>query len=175
MTAEQRRDLRAIAAAPLPVLRTCSDEGFDRCMAALSILPRRKSGSDEGAVLLEVYRRALGGLPSAQLVWVVDTALVRLKWFPTIAELLEIAGEWRRDDEHARAQARAEAALRHDRQARYDGAMTALSRGEMDQGAIDALPLPWAQAAARLGWLVESAGRFALPRPVAGRINGEAA
>ncbi|WP_183627709.1 hypothetical protein [Novosphingobium sediminicola] len=175
LTAEQRRELSAIASAPLPALRPCSDQAFDRCMAALNVLPSRRGGADEAKVLLEIYRRQLGHLPGAQLVWVVDTALVRLRWFPTIAELLEIAAEWRRDDEHARAQARAEATLRHDRQARYDGAMAALSRGEMDQGAIDALPLLWAQAAARLGWLVESGGCFALPRPAAQRIDGEAA
>lgn len=174
LTPDQRRHLAEIAAAPLPTLRPCSDGGFDRCMGALNVLHKRNSGTDEAEVMLGVYRRQLGHLPSAQLVWMVDTAIARLKWFPTPSELLEIAAEWRRDDEAVRAKARAEIALRNDRQARYDAAMAALRRGEMDAAAIAALPLPWAEAAVRLGWLVRVESGFAYPQPVVEQ-EGEAA
>jgi len=174
LTVSEVRELQAIASAPLPALKICTDEGFARCMAMLDILPRRRADELAGSVMLAAYRRKLGSLPNQQMTFIVDEALGRCKWFPTIAELLEISAEWRRDDEAVRAKGRAEVALRNDRQARYDAAMAALRRGELDAAAIAALPLPWAESAARLGWLVRVEGGFAYPKPVVAQ-EGEAA
>lgn len=64
----------------------------------LAVLPRRNSDDLGGELFVAAYQKMLGSYPKAAVSFVTEQALARCKWFPTIAECLEIMTEWRRSD-----------------------------------------------------------------------------
>ena len=119
-------------------------------MAALNVLPKRRMSTEEAEAMLGLYQRHLGNMSGQQLTYMVDEAIKRHKFYPTVAELLEIAAEWQRDDEATRTRVAAEIALRRDARARLDDARARLRRtcwGVADQVTDDELQ-GWPE-----GWL----------------------
>lgn len=105
LTDEQFNQVKAIAKAPLPCPPRVGDEGFGKAMKLLETsLKRRKDDADgDGELKFRAYRQCLGHLSHPQLWWAVEQALVRLTFFPTIKELLDIAEGWERRDEATEA------------------------------------------------------------------------
>lgn len=133
-----------VAAVPVPALPPADPEHLDRCLAALDAsLPRQADGEVSGSLRLSVYRKELKHLPKAAVSFLYQEAVRKCRWFPTIAECLAIAGEWRRGDEPVQARAKAEALARRERELRMDEAMGALQRGELDDEAVNAWPEWW--------------------------------
>ncbi len=105
LTDEQFNQVKAIAKAPLPSLPRVGDEGFGKAMKLLETsLKRRKDDEDsDGELKFRAYRKCLAHLSHPQLWWAVEQAMIRLTFFPTIKELLDIAEGWERRDEATEA------------------------------------------------------------------------
>lgn len=134
---------RRVVDTPAPPLPECSAKHFNECFRVLTILPRRASDDLTGQLMLAAYQRKLGHLPREQFDWLCDQILERCKWFPSIAECLEIAREWERDDEHTRRRDRAAAAVWREMQARLSDVQRKLARGDATQDEIDGLSDRW--------------------------------
>lgn len=111
---------------------------------------------------MAAYRRKLGHLPKDAVSFIVDRALDRCRWFPTIAECLEIASEWERNDSDFRDRENARADLRRENQARMEDAMTMLAGGQASQDQIDALPSQWKSIAETRGLLRYNDGEYTI-------------
>lgn len=105
LTDEQFNQVKAIAKAPLPSLPRVGDEGFGKAMKLLETsLKRRKDDAEgDGELKFRAYRKCLAHLSHPQLWWAVEQAMVRMTFFPTIKELLDIAEGWERRDEATEA------------------------------------------------------------------------
>ena len=71
----------------------------------LAALPKRSQDDVSGELLVAAYQRKLGHLSAAQLSYIADKALGECKWFPTIAECLEMLEGYRRNDDMVQRQA----------------------------------------------------------------------
>lgn len=142
-----------LAASPLPALPPCDDGAFAELLRALTILPRRADDEVTGELRAKIYRRKLGNQPHAALQFMVSTALDELDWFPTIAQCQAILARWERDDDAVHRRAAAANLAKAEREARFHDVMRALEHREMDQAAIDALPLRLRVIGAERGFL----------------------
>lgn len=70
----------------------------------LAALPKRSHDDVSGELLIAAYQRKLGNLSAAQLSYIADKALGECKWFPTIAECLDMLESYRRHDEMVKRQ-----------------------------------------------------------------------
>jgi hypothetical protein len=131
----------------------------------MASLPKRNSDELSGNLMISAYVGKLGGYSSEQIAFLWDTVLDRCKWFPTIAECLEILSEWKRDDAAIQLQQRAKSQVFWDNQARFEDTMAALARGDVTQKEIDALPQNWREIAETRGhlWLHDD-GSYTLRR-----------
>lgn len=146
--------VREIADCPLPVLQPCSDRHFIQCFRVMSAcLPRRAVDDLAGELMVAAYRRMLGHHTEAAINFMTEEVHRTCRWFPTIAECLEILGRWRRNDEAMIRRNRAGSLVRREVQARYDEAMARLAARELMQDEIDALPEGWKRQAAERCYL----------------------
>jgi hypothetical protein len=159
--------VEALARAPLAPLPPCSDPKFVTAMRYLiSSLPSKAQDDLGGDMRINAYRRTLGGYPEDAISFLTGEALRTCKWFPTIAECIEIIGRWERNDDALRNKGRAAVIARNERQARLDETMAALERGDLDGDAIAALPERFIQIAHTRGLIwAETDGTFR-PRPL---------
>ena len=156
---QQMNALAVVANAPLPALPPIGERDLKQSLAVLdSALPRRNSDDASGRLMLAAYERKLGQMPKEQFDHMCNAILERCRWFPTIAECLEIAGEWTRRD--AREKARAQNLMRIELQARMDDALHRLRFGQIEQAEVDAWPDHWKQVAATRGDLYRDPERF---------------
>lgn len=133
--------VEAVAKAPLAPLPPCSDGKFVAAMRYLaSSLPSKAQDDLGGEMRINAYRRTLGGYSEDAISYLTGEALRTCKWFPTIAECIEIIGRWTRNDDALRNKRRAEVIARNERQARLDETMAALERGDLSGEQIAALP-----------------------------------
>lgn len=117
---QQLAAVREIAEAPLPTLPICDERTFGQALRMmLAALPRRNADDISGELFVAAYERQLGHLNRFQVEYLMDKALQRCRWFPTISECIEIAGEWRRDDEALRRKREAESMVRSEEHARH--------------------------------------------------------
>lgn len=145
---------RKIAEAPLPALEACSVNHFDECLRILlASLPKRNSDDLSGDLLIRAYSGKLGGFSEGQINYLLDRALERCEWFPTIAQCIAIIGEWQRNDAPLLLQERAKSMVLWDRQRRFDGVMAHLAAGTFTQDQIDALPDSWKVVGETRGYL----------------------
>ncbi len=159
--------VEAVAAAPLPALPPCDDRHMTQCLGILdAALPRQSAGEANGKLRLAAYKRKLAHLPAEAISYLADQALDRCRWFPTIAECVEIVSEWKRSDEPVQAKARAQAIARREREARMDDAMKALQRGDLDDDAVNAWPEAWQRIAETRALITIREGRCSI-RPSA--------
>lgn len=105
LTDEQFEQVKAIAKAPLPSPPRIGDKAFEQALMMMATsLARRTTDAEIGEVQIRVYRRCLAHLSAPQMWWTVEEALKRLKFFPTVKELLDIAEGWERRDDATEAQ-----------------------------------------------------------------------
>ena len=91
--------VKRIAASPLPSLPPCSEIELVKCLRIMrAVLPRQISDDLSGELFVEAYARQLGEYPAAAIGYLADQATRQCRWFPTIAECLEILSGWRRWD-----------------------------------------------------------------------------
>lgn len=157
--------LVVVAEAPLPALPPIEPEVLHQSFAVLdAALPRRSSDEASGKLMLAAYRRKLGHMPKEQIDYLCNAILERCRWFPTIAECLEIAGEWQRRDALERAKARN--LVQRERQARMDDALRRLKwDDDITQAEVDDWPEGWKRIAATQGLLFREPERLYQIRP----------
>ena len=124
----------------------------------LSALPRRHADDISGELFAEAYARKLGGLNKPQVEYLLDKALERCRWFPTIAECLEIVSEWTRRDEYTRRKAKAvELAMREEMRRKEDARRSA--GRSLTQEGVDNLCPELRAMGLKCGALVEREGK----------------
>lgn len=161
--------------APLPVLPACDNRHFDQCLRILTAsLPRKGADDLAGDLMLAAYRRKLGHMPAGQISYLTDQALERCKWFPTIAECIQIAAGWERDDEAYHRRNRAAAAVRHEKQNRMEETMAAIRSGAMSDDEINALPERWISIAETRGLLMMREGKYVVRPSVLASMDNPA-
>lgn len=112
--------VKAIATSPLPPLIPCSDSHFNKVLRTmLAVLPRRQTDDVSGELFVSAYKHKLGHLPVEAINYIADKALGQCKWFPTIAECLELLEGWRRYDVHTERKAAANKLMRHEDTVRF--------------------------------------------------------
>jgi hypothetical protein len=84
----------------------------------LAVLPRRSADEISGELFVAAYERQLGGMPKAQAEYMLDRALKTCRWFPTISECIELANQWRRQDDDTRARTLAKKAIQREEEKR---------------------------------------------------------
>jgi hypothetical protein len=96
---QQLAMVKQVASSQLPSLPPCSDRHFNQCLRVMiAVLPRQGSDDLSGELFVEAYRRQLAGHPADAITYLMDQATRECRWFPTIAECLEILSGWRRCD-----------------------------------------------------------------------------
>ena len=168
LTDDQLLAVEAIAAAPLPAAQPCSPERFAAFLRSLAILPRRGDDDVTGEHRAKLYAKTLGHLPADAIGFLTRRALETCRWFPTIAECLEIVAHWRRADADTDVRASAWRRAETERAARLDelaDRLRAAIRGEAEvgQAEINALPerIKHRLDAMMLLWRLPS-GRYAI-------------
>lgn len=137
----------------------------------LAVLPRQSTDEVGGELFVAAYQRKLGHLPTAAINFLADKAMERCRWFPTIAECLEILEDWRRDDEHTRRKFQAHRIAQAEAHARskdkYD--WSSKSSTMMTQAQVDAMTPELHRIGLTCGALVrDETGKIVPARPIEG-------
>ena len=91
--------IKELALEPLPDLPTCDSKTFGQVLRMmLAVLPRRQADDMSGELFVAAYERQLGYISKPQAEYMMDKALATCRWFPTIAECIEILQGWHRSD-----------------------------------------------------------------------------
>ena len=162
----QFEQVKAIAKAPLPSLKPVSDENFGKAIVLLeNSMKRRKDESDADAELkMRAYRKCLAHLSHPQLWWAVEQAMMRLTFFPTIKELLDIAEGWERRDEATEAKRLAKLKVNVEVNRRLREHSRKAPAPPLTQEAVDAMAPELRSMGLKLGHLVEVDGKI-IPAP----------
>lgn len=108
-----------IARRPLPALSPCDRQRLVQALRMmLAVLPRRQADDVSGELFVAAYERQLGHYCNEAIEHLCDEAMRTCKWFPTIAECLEILSGWRRTDEAVRRKSEAERIASRERRER---------------------------------------------------------
>lgn len=153
--------VKAIASAPLPALSPSDDRHFAKCLRVmLAVLPRQNSDAVGGELFVETYRRQLGHFSDDAIAYLAERATRECRWFPTIAECLDILGGWVRCDEATRRRATARSLVGQERMARERDERERANGGvtPMPQAEIDALPPHLVKLGLAAGYLREVDG-----------------
>lgn len=108
----------------------------------LATLPRRQADDVSGELFVAAYERQLGHLNKSQVNYLLDKALQNCRWFPTIAECLELIEGWRRNDEHTERRFKAKMLVAKEDDARRDDTYEWCEKSMMNmtQSFVDGLP-----------------------------------
>lgn len=143
--------LETIASSPLPVLAPCDEAHFLQGLRILyASLPKRPTDKLSGKLMAEGYKLKLLHLPCEAIDHMVTIGL-ESRFFPSIAECLEIVSRWTRAD--AVMKAKAEGRARAERHARLDETMRRFACGTVDQASLDAMPERTKQIAETRGFI----------------------
>lgn len=129
-----------LANSPAPALPRTDRAHIMQFMKLISDMPRAKADATTGMVKIENMVEHLGHLPRPCLEWMRRQVHVRFDWMPTIKQLLDLASEWKRDDEPLRVRIKAAVIARNERQSRLNEQRNALRSGVVSQDWVDALP-----------------------------------
>jgi uncharacterized protein YdaU (DUF1376 family) len=145
--------LEVVASSPLPKAAPCDRAIFDRTLRVMdAALPRRQQGEVSGELLAKTYHRMLGHLTREAISFVAEEAIATCKWFPTVAECLEIAKRFTQPEHPFKAvRELARSKLNGERNARFHEAMAAIEAGEMSDEQIGTLPDRWKGMFAEMG------------------------
>jgi hypothetical protein len=125
---------------PPPPLLMADATHITRFIRLISTMPRRADDHSTGAIRGELITRHLTGLPVVQINWMLDQALRRFPFFPSIHELTQLANEWQRDDDAVRARRIAASRIEGEIATRLDDARARLKWEECSAEWIEALP-----------------------------------
>ncbi len=153
--------VKAIASAPLPALSPSDDRHFAKCLRVmLAVLPRQNTDAIGGELFVETYRRQLGHFSDDAVAFLAERATRECRWFPTIAECLEMLGSWTRCDEATRRRATARSLAGQERMAREREEREQSQRAAvpMSQADVDALPPHLVKLGLTVGYLREVNG-----------------
>lgn len=162
--------LEAIANCPLPTPASCPVGSFNATMAGLqACLPSQNRSDVSLEAQAEAYGRMLGGYPAEAIRYLETQALARCKWFPTIAECLEILRGFTVRNPLAAKRSDVLRRISAEHTTRFDEAMFRLiADDEVPQDWIDALPETWKQMAETRSLLrLEDDGRYTLRQSAA--------
>lgn len=154
-------EVEQIASMQLAPLEMTDEAHLSACMARMDANLKRKAGDAGSAALrLDTEQKILGRLPKAQLSYATKLALVTKTFVPTIAELLELAKDWQRQDARARDMARAK--LDSERTLRTHEARKRLKFEHVPQDEIDRWPdyIREQLASERRPLLIEENGQY---------------
>lgn len=167
LTDEQFEQVKAIAKAPLPSPARIGDKAFEQAvMMMATTLARRTTDAEVGEVQIRVYRRCLSHLSAPEMWWTVEEALKRLKFFPTVKELLDISEGWVRRDEATEAHRLANLLLNREVNRRLREQNRKPPPPPMTQEFIDAMLPEIRSMGLKLGHLIEVDGKVvAAPEP----------
>lgn len=113
--------VEAIARSPLPELPPCDSRHLGQALRMmLAVLPRRQADELSGELFVAAYERQLGGYPNEVITFLCDTAIRTQKWFPTVADCIDIIADWRRDDAAVRRRAKASSLAYRERRMREE-------------------------------------------------------
>jgi len=159
--------VEAISLSPLPDPLPCSDRHFDQCLRImLACVPKRNLDDVSGELFIAAYRRQLGCHPRDAISFLADRATSSLKWFPTIAECLEIIADWRRDDDEARRRHLArKIALRERSARRADQPIIAYECPALTQADVDQLSDSLVSIGIKCGALIRDGDGNVMPAP----------
>lgn len=147
-------ELEAVANAPLPRPEPCDPSHFAKCMRSLSLLPSRADDETKGELRLAIYQRMLGNYPNAAISYLVERALAELNWFPSPKQCLDILVDWREPISNERRwRDLAINMIECEKRLRFEDAMAAMERRELDGAALEALPQRWKLIAVERGYL----------------------
>jgi hypothetical protein len=163
-------ELEAMANCPLPPPAPCPEARFLEVIVLLdACLPRQTDDGISGDLRIAAYRRMLGGYPLEAIKHLEATALARCKWFPTIAECLEILRGFTVRNPLAAKRSDVLRRISAEHTTRFDEAMFRLiADDKVPQDWIDALPETWKQMAETRSLLrLEDDGRYTLRQSAA--------
>ena len=104
---------------PLPLAEPCDDRHFAQCFRLMSaVLPKQSKDELAGKLFVSAYQRILQSYPKDAISYLAEQAMTRCRWFPTIAECIEILQEWRRNDQHTRHRSHLLQVIRREQEAR---------------------------------------------------------
>jgi len=158
LTDNQLSAVLAVAEGSLPTVSPCDDRTFGQALRMmLAALPRRQADDLSGELFVAAYQRSLGHLSKPQVEYLLDKSLRTCRWFPTIAECLELLEEWRRDDEHTRRRALARKMFNAEHRARQEDDLRWGQESQMlmTQEHVDRMPETLKQIGLKCGALYE--------------------
>ena len=131
--------VQAIACAPLPAPKPCDERHLNKCLRImLSVLPRQMSDELTGELFVAAYQRKLGEFSDEAISYMTDKALGDCRWFPTIAECIELASQAPRTDEAVRRKIMAQQIAAAEKTCRTEWEDKPKQRGpKLSQGEID--------------------------------------
>jgi hypothetical protein len=164
---EQFEQVKAIARAPLPSPARIGDKAFEQAVLMMAAsLARRTTDVEVGEVQIRVYRRCLAHLSAPQMWWTVEEAIKRLKFFPTVKELLDIAEGWERRDDATEAHRLARLLANRENNRRLVAQKRKAPAPALTEEAIAAMTPELRSMGLRLGHLIEVDGKvIANPEP----------
>lgn len=111
--------VEALARSPLPHMIPADERHLVQCLRVmLAVLPRQSADELTGELFVAAYQRMLGKYPNDAISYLADHAMRNCRWFPTIAECLEILSSWIRVDEFTKRKAQAAQIANRERAAR---------------------------------------------------------
>jgi hypothetical protein len=122
-----------------------------------------------GELFVAAYQRKLGHLPDAAVSYITDKAMEQCRWFPTIAECLELLSGWRRKDAYTERQIQARLRVRAEREAREadERAFERRDRSaDLTQEQVDNMPPHVLRLGVACGAIIRSEDGSHTPRPV---------
>lgn len=147
-----------IAAEPLPTLSPCGEKHFATCLRLmLAVLPKQNTDDLGGELFVGAYRRQLGEWPNEAISYLTERVTATCKWFPTIAECLEILRTWKRNDDAVMRKRKAQSLAYRERDARRTESMPEINTEPLTQAHVDALPDSLRNIGLTLGYLVKDA------------------
>lgn len=165
LTDEQFAQVKAIAKAPLPSPARIGDKAFEQALMMMATsLARRTTDPELGEVQIRVYRRCLAHLSAPQMWWTVEEALKRMKFFPTVKELLDIAEGWERRDDATEAHRLAKLLTNREVNRRLREQTRKAPAPPLTQEFIDKMDPEMRSLGLKLGHLIERDGKI-IPNP----------
>jgi len=127
---------------PVPEQILCDQGTAERAIKGMmSVLPRQSKDGAAGPLMVETYVRKLTRQPRGAVEFLWSRSVDTLRWFPTVAECLEIIAQWSPPaTDLARVKSIADSRIRRERELRFADICAAVVRGEMTVDAVSALP-----------------------------------
>lgn len=159
--------VEAIARSPLPRLPSCDERHFAKCLRLmLAVLPRQQTDDIGGELFVEAYRRQLAEWPAEAISFLANIATSECRWFPTIAECLEILQRWRRSDDAARRKEHARMLATRERNARHTESLPPVDPPPpLTQEGVDAMPEALRRLGLKAGYLIQNDDGSYSPAP----------